>query len=74
MTGSTFPTDPVALARDLLRCQSVTPADGGAQALLAGVLEGMGFETFHLPFGPADAPTPNLYARLGKGHPALCFA
>ncbi|MFT9364440.1 MAG: succinyl-diaminopimelate desuccinylase [Gluconobacter sp.] len=74
MSGSHLPTDPVTLARDLLRCPSVTPADGGAQALLAGVLEGMGFETVHLPFGPAEAPTPNLYARLGSGHPALCFA
>ncbi|OUI82099.1 succinyl-diaminopimelate desuccinylase [Gluconobacter sp. DsW_056] len=74
MSGSHLPTDPVALARDLLRCPSVTPADGGAQMLLAGVLEGMGFETVHLPFGPAEAPTPNLYARLGTGRPTLCFA
>ncbi|MCP1272635.1 succinyl-diaminopimelate desuccinylase [Gluconobacter albidus] len=74
MSGSHLPTDPVTLARDLLRCPSVTPADGGAQMLLAGVLEGMGFETVHLPFGPAEAPTPNLYARLGTGRPALCFA
>ncbi|MEJ5141002.1 succinyl-diaminopimelate desuccinylase [Gluconobacter albidus] len=74
MSGSHLPTDPVTLARDLLRCPSVTPADGGAQMLLAGVLEGMGFETVHLPFGPAEAPTPNLYARLGTGRPTLCFA
>ena len=74
MSRSHLPTDPVTLARDLLRCPSVTPADGGAQMLLAGVLEGMGFETVHLPFGPAEAPTPNLYARLGSGHPVLCFA
>ncbi|MBF0857748.1 succinyl-diaminopimelate desuccinylase [Gluconobacter sp. LMG 31484] len=74
MSVPSFPVDPVALARDLLRCPSVTPADGGAQALLADVLEGMGFEVFHLPFGPSDAQTPNLYARLGEGHPSLCFA
>ena len=74
MSGSHLPIDPVTLSRDLLRCPSVTPADGGAQMLLAGVLEGMGFETVHLPFGPAEAPTPNLYARLGSGHPVLCFA
>ncbi|WP_408873720.1 succinyl-diaminopimelate desuccinylase [Gluconobacter roseus] len=74
MSGPSFPVDPVALARDLLRCPSVTPADGGAQALLADVLEGVGFEVFHLPFGPSDAQTPNLYARLGEGHPSLCFA
>ncbi|GBR69785.1 succinyl-diaminopimelate desuccinylase [Gluconobacter kanchanaburiensis] len=74
MSGPSLPIDPVALARDLLRCPSVTPADGGAQSLLADVLEGMGFRTVHLPFGPVEAPTPNLYARLGEGHPLLCFA
>ncbi|EHH69235.1 succinyl-diaminopimelate desuccinylase [Gluconobacter morbifer] len=74
MPDSSFPTDPVPLARDLLRCRSVTPADDGAQALLAAELEKMGFEVFALPFGPPDAPTPNLYARIGQGRPSLCFA
>lgn len=74
MPSPSFPTDPVALAQDLIRCQSVTPADDGAQALLASVLEGMGFEVVHLPFGPADAPTPNFYAKIGTGRPSLCFA
>ena len=74
MPSPSFPTDPVALAQDLIRCQSVTPADDGAQALLASVLEGMGFEVTHLPFGPEDAPTPNFYARIGTGSPSLCFA
>ena len=55
MPSPSFPTDPVALAQDLIRCQSVTPADDGAQPLLASVLEGMGFEVVHLPFGPVDA-------------------
>ncbi len=32
--------DPVAVARDLLRCPSVTPAEGGALTYLEGVLEG----------------------------------
>ncbi|GBR18528.1 succinyl-diaminopimelate desuccinylase [Gluconobacter japonicus] len=74
MPTLSFPSDPVALAQDLIRCQSVTPADDGAQALLASVLEGMGFEVMHLPFGPEDAPTPNFYARIGTGSPSLCFA
>lgn len=74
MPSPSFTTDPVALAQDLIRCQSVTPADDGAQALLASVLEGMGFEVVHLPFGPADAPTPNFYAKIGTGRPSLCFA
>ena len=74
MTASSFPVDPVTLSQDLLRCCSVTPADDGAQALIAGMLEKMGFEIFSLPFGPEDAPTPNLFARIGSGSPSLCFA
>ena len=35
--------DPVALARDLLRCPSVTPAEGGALSLLERVLKDGGF-------------------------------
>ena len=36
--------DPVALARDLIRCPSVTPAEGGAIAYLEKVLTGAGFK------------------------------
>ncbi|QDH17537.1 succinyl-diaminopimelate desuccinylase [Swingsia samuiensis] len=68
------PTDPVVIAQELVRCQSVTPADDGAQAFLASLLEEMGFKVTHLPFGPKDAPTPNLYARIGTQGPHLCFA
>jgi succinyl-diaminopimelate desuccinylase len=67
-------SDPVALARRLIACRSVTPADGGAMALLAGVLQGLGFEVETMTFGPADAPTPNLFARVGHGAPHVCFA
>jgi len=30
--GMTQPADPIAIARDLIRCPSVTPAEGGALA------------------------------------------
>ena len=62
--------DPVALAAALIRCPSVTPADAGAQALLAEVLAALGFACTKLRFGAVD----NLYARIGAGRPALCFA
>ena len=62
--------DPLPLAQALLRCNSVTPADGGAQDVLAGALEGLGFRVWRLPFGT----TPNLFARRGTGVPHLCFA
>ncbi len=62
--------DPVALAQDLIRCPSVTPADAGALDVLQGVLEELGFSCRRLPFGDVD----NLYARLGDEAPNFCFA
>ena len=38
------PVDPVALTADLIRCPSVTPAEGGALVLLEGLLSGAGFD------------------------------
>lgn len=66
--------DPVALAQALIRCPSVTPAEGGALVLLADVLERAGFEVHPVTFveeGTADVH--NLYARIGEG-PALLLA
>ena len=62
--------DPVPLAQALIRCPSVTPADGGAQDVLAAALEELGFQVWRLPFGT----TPNLFARRGTGPLHLCFA
>ena len=62
--------DPVPLAQALLRCQSVTPADGGAQDVLAAALAGLGFTVTRLRFGEIE----NLFARLGDGAPHICFA
>lgn len=63
-------TDPLPLAQALIRCRSVTPADGGAQDVLADALRRIGFDVTPLPFGS----TPNLHARRGTGGPHLCFA
>lgn len=69
------PADPIAIARDLLRCPSVTPAEGGALAYLERVLAAAGF-TVHRPVfsqaGTADVE--NLYARIGTTAPHLMFA
>jgi len=62
--------DPVPLAQALIRCASVTPADAGAQDILAAALEPLGFKIWRLPFGA----TPNLFARRGNTGPHLCFA
>jgi succinyl-diaminopimelate desuccinylase len=70
-----MPADPVALARDLLRCASVTPAEGGALALLAKTLSGAGFSVHRVTFSePGADDVDNLYARIGTAGPHLVLA
>ena len=67
--------DAVALAQDLIRCPSVTPADAGALGVLEAALTGLGFTCHRLRFEePGTAPVDNLYARLGSEAPHFCFA
>ena len=67
--------DGLELARDLIRCASVTPADAGAQDVLAAALEGAGFTVHRLVFGEApDGPIHNLFATIGEGTPHFAFA
>jgi succinyl-diaminopimelate desuccinylase len=67
--------DPVAIARDLVRCRSVTPEDGGALAYLQGVLAKAGFTVHRMTFAePGTAPIENVYARIGTEKPNLVFA
>jgi succinyl-diaminopimelate desuccinylase len=63
-------TDPLPLAQALIRCASVTPADAGAQDVLAAALERLGFSVTRLRYGVIE----NLFARLGDGAPHICFA
>ena len=62
--------DPVAITRDLIRCPSVTPVEGGALDYLQTMLETAGFTCWRLPFGEVD----NLFARIGSTAPHICFA
>ncbi|HEY1881266.1 MAG TPA: succinyl-diaminopimelate desuccinylase, partial [Caulobacteraceae bacterium] len=62
--------DPVALARDLIRCPSVTPADAGAMDIVEASLAEYGFRCRRMRFGDIE----NLYARRGTVGPNLCFA
>jgi succinyl-diaminopimelate desuccinylase len=67
--------DPVQLAQALIRCNSVTPAEGGALTLLESVLKPAGFTCHRLRMQePGTADVENLYARLGSDGPHLCFA
>ncbi|MGE0054268.1 MAG: succinyl-diaminopimelate desuccinylase [Hyphomicrobium sp.] len=69
------PTDVVQLTQALIRCESVTPHEGGALTLLQNVLEPAGFQCHRLVFSEPGTPdVDNLYARLGQGRPHLSFA
>jgi len=70
----TEPSYAVDLAARLIRCESVTPAEGGALRLLADELGDLGFECIWLPFGDGAARIQNLYARRGDAPPHFAFA
>lgn len=69
------PADPVALTQALVRCPSVTPAEGGALALLAAVLTAEGY-TVHRPVfsEPGMPDVENFYARIGSEAPVFVIA
>src|SRR5919106_4476006 len=70
-----MPADPVALTRELVRCPSVTPAEGGALAFLERTMKAAGFTVHRVTFSePGTADVENLYARIGTGAPHLMFA
>src|SRR4051794_11163051 len=67
--------DALSIARDLVRCPSVTPADAGALGVLETVLNAAGFEVHRVTFSePGAADIDNLYARIGTKAPHLTFA
>ncbi len=58
----TAPIDPVDLTAQLVRCPSVTPAEGGALVLLEELLSASGFDCTRVDRGGIS----NLYARWGR--------
>ena len=67
--------DALSIARDLIRCPSVTPADAGALGVLETRLRAAGFDVHRVTFSePGAADIDNLYARIGRGAPHLSFA
>jgi succinyl-diaminopimelate desuccinylase len=68
-------TDPIANLATLIRCPSVTPAEGGALAALEAMLKPLGFAVDRVMAKEAGTPDiENLYARLGTEGPHLMFA
>src|SRR5690349_10863502 len=67
--------DPVLNLATLIRCPSVTPAEGGALAALEAMLAPLGFSVERVVMSAPDTPdVENLYARLGTDGPHLMFA
>ena len=65
----------VFLARDLVRCKSVTPKDDGAINIVAKNLKKLGFKCQFMEFKEKGTPQiKNLYAKIGKNSPNFCFA
>jgi succinyl-diaminopimelate desuccinylase len=63
-------TDTLALARELIARPSVTPEDGGCQALMQARLAPLGFRFETV----ASGGVTNLWARRGSARPLVCFA
>jgi succinyl-diaminopimelate desuccinylase len=67
--------DAAAILGDLIRCRSVTPADGGAQGVIAAILSDAGFRVDRMTFSAPGTPdVENLFASIGNGAPHLVFA
>jgi succinyl-diaminopimelate desuccinylase len=70
-----MPIDPIALARQLINCPSVTPASGEVFDVLEGALKPLGFTCHRWVMGePPDGPTENMVAIRGEGGPHFGFA
>lgn len=69
------PYDPLAIAVELIRCPSVTPAEAGSLGVLEKYLGPLGFRCERMRFSAEGTPdVDNLYARIGTEAPHFCFA
>ena len=67
--------DPIVLAQDLIRCDSITPARGEVFDVLEAALKPLGFEIHRWVMGePPDGPTENMVAIRNGGSPHFGFA
>ncbi|MES0809864.1 succinyl-diaminopimelate desuccinylase [Roseibium sp. SCPC15] len=70
-----MPSSAVTIAQDLIRCPSVTPAEGGALSTLEKILSEAGFAVSRVTFQDEDTPdVENLFATIGSGSPHFVFA
>ncbi|MDC0938091.1 succinyl-diaminopimelate desuccinylase [Pelagibacteraceae bacterium] len=67
--------DELKLAKDLIKFPSITPKDAGAINFLSKQLKSLGFTCKILEFKDKKSkPIKNLYAKIGKVGPNLCYA
>ena len=65
----------LTLSKDLIKFPSITPIDAGAIKFLSKKLKKLGFSCKILEFKDKKSePIKNLYARIGKKGPNLCYA
>ena len=63
------------VSKDLIKFPSVTPKDAGAIKFLSNKLKKLGFNCKILEFkDKGSKPIKNLYARIGKKGPNICYA
>lgn len=62
-------SDLLDLARQLIRCKSITPEDAGCQDILAERLHKVGFKINQINSGPVT----NMWATHGDGNPVFVF-
>lgn len=68
-------SNPVALAAEIIKCDSVTPQEGGALTLLETALTSIGFAVERVTFeADGTPPVENLFAKIGSGAPHFAFA
>jgi succinyl-diaminopimelate desuccinylase len=70
MRNAPTKSDTLRLTEELILRASVSPNDGGCQALMIERLAAIGFTVENLRFGPVE----NFWATRGRGGPVFCFA
>jgi len=66
----TAPSGTLEFTQQLIARASVSPTDGGCQALMIERLKSIGFAVEEMRFGPVD----NFWATRGRDGPVFCFA
>ncbi len=64
----------LALTKELIGAESVTPEDAGCQRVMAERLSAVGFHIEHLPYSDHHGEVQNFWARRGSASPCLVLA